>query len=234
MRTGMIPTILAGAAGVKRIVENEEMRIGLSGAALALFAASSSFAQYKAAPAGAPPEAVPAALSAALDPNGVRITAPDGKVWCEVWTAKSLATGPKSVEEAVSLPTIPHGALIGVVRFPAQATDRRGNTVPAGVYSLRYSIFPADGNHMGAAPQRDFALLIPAAKDKPADLRLNYEQLIALSKETTGAPHPPCLSLFPSSQQNVPTLHQEEKDWVLHVKVGGQGIAVIVVGRAEG
>jgi hypothetical protein len=212
----------------------EDMRIGFSAATLVLLAASSAIAQYKAAPAGAPPDAVPAAIASSLDPGGVRITAPDGKVWCEIWMVKSLATGPKSTEESVSLPTIPHGTLLGAIRFPAQAADRRGNPVPAGVYSLRYSIIPADGAHMGAAPQRDFVLLIPAAKDKPADVRLNYEQLIALVKESTGAPHPPCLSLFPSGQQSFPTLHQEEKDWVLHLKVGGQAIALIVVGKAEG
>jgi hypothetical protein len=224
-----------GRQAVKRpIVENRDMRTGLSVASLFLLAASVSVAQYKSAPAGAPPDTVPAAISSALDPAGIRITKADGSVWCEVWMVKALAAGPKSTEEAVSLPTIPHGTLLGVVRFPAQASDRRGNPVPAGVYSLRYSTFPADGNHMGVAPQRDFALLIPAAKDKPADVRLNYEQLIALSKAATGAPHPPCLSLFPSSQATVPSLHQEEKDWVLHVKAGGQGIAIIVVGKSEG
>lgn len=210
------------------------MRIGFPSAAALLLAPSVSLAQYTTAPAGAPPASAPAGIAAALDPNGVRIAAPDGKVWCEVWRVKALAMGPKSSEDAVSLPAIPHGSLLGVVRFPAQAADRRGHPVPAGVYSLRYSIFPNDGAHMGAAPQRDFALLIPAAKDKPAEVKLAYEQLIALSKEATGAPHPPCLSLFPSSEKSFPSLHQEEKDWILHVKAGEQGIAIIVVGKAEG
>lgn len=210
------------------------MRSLLSTWWLLLLGASAALPQFQAAPAGAPPDSVPAAIAAMLDPNGVRVAAADGKVWCEVWVVKALATGPKSTEEAVSLPTIPHGSLLGVVRFPAQAADRRGNPVPAGVYSLRYSIYPSDGNHMGAAPQRDFALLIPAAKDKGPDVNLNYEQLIAFSKSSTGAPHPPCLSIAPSTEAKVPALHKEEKDWILHLKLGGQGIALIVVGKAEG
>jgi hypothetical protein len=209
------------------------MRIGIS-LTVAAMSAWTAMAQYQTAPAGAPPDSVPAAFTAALDPNGVRVTAPGGKVWCEVWVAKTLAAGAKSSEESVSLPTIPHGSLLGVIRFPTQASDRRGHPVAAGVYALRYSIFPADGNHMGAAPQRDFALLVPIAKDKAPDVKLAYEPLVTLVKEATGAPHPPCLSLFPSSEASAPALRQEEKDWVLHLKIGGQGIAMIVVGKTEG
>jgi hypothetical protein len=209
------------------------MRIGLSALLLALLSAPAALSQYQMSSAGAPPDSLPPALAAALEAKGVRIEA-GGKVWCEVWAVKSLATGPKSSAESVSLPTIPHGALLGVVRFPAQALDRRGNSIPAGVYAMRYSVYPADGNHMGAAPQRDFAVLIPAARDKAPDTMLPYEALIKLSSETTGMPHPSCLSLAPSSQDTLPSLHKEERDWVLHLKIGGQPVALIVVGRAEG
>ena len=197
---------------------------------ISLFLAASAFGQYKLGPAGAPP-----AAASAVDAAGVQVTAADGKVWCELWFAKVLAEGAKSTEEAVSLPAVAHGAFLGVVRFPAAAQDRRGNPIKAGVYAMRYSFFPNDGNHMGAAPQRDFAILIPVEKDKPAAERLNYEALMTLSRETTGAPHPAVLSLAPSSEASLPALKKEgEHDWTLHVKIGGTSVALIVAGRAEG
>jgi hypothetical protein len=202
--------------------------------ALLLLTAAAASAQYKSGPAGAPP-AMPAALSAAIDPAGVQVTAPDGKAWCEMWFVKASIAGPKVEGEAVSLPQIPHGALLGVARFPAQATDRRGNTIKAGVYAMRYSIYPTDGNHMGAAPQRDFAVLVPVDKDKAPDVRLDYAALMALVAESTGVSHPIVLSLAPSEEKTLPVLKKEgERDWVLHVKIGGVPMALIVAGKTEG
>ena len=193
-------------------------------------AASAALAQYSMDAAGAPP-----AAAAQVDPAGVRITGAAGKVWCELWLAKALPAGAKSTEDSVSLPTVPHGAFLGIANFPAQAQDRRGNPIKAGVYAMRYSIFPADGNHMGAAPQRDFVILIPVAKDKPPAEMLDYKALMALSAEANGMPHPSVLSLAPSSEGKLPALKKEgEHDWTLHLKIGGLPVALIVAGRAEG
>jgi len=194
----------------------------------ALVAAPAGFAQYTIEGAGAPP-----AAAEAVDPAGLRISAA-GKPWCELWFAASLPAGPKSTEESVSLPTIPHGAFLGIARFPAQAQDRRGNPIKPGVYAMRYSLHPTDGNHMGVAPQRDFVVLIPVDKDKPPAEMLNYEALMALSRDTTGMPHPAILSLAPSTEQKLPALKKEaDHDWTLHVKIGGTPVALIVAGKAE-
>ena len=196
---------------------------------ISLLLAASAFGQYKLGQTGAPP-----AAAADVNAAGVQVTTADGKVWCEMWFAKSLPEGPKSAEEAVSLPTVPHGAFLGVARFPAQAQDRRGNPIKAGVYAMRYSIYPNDGNHMGAAPQRDFIILIPADKDKPPAERLTYEALMTLSREANGTPHPSVLSLAPGGEGTMPSLEKEgERDWTLHVKIGNLPVALIVVGRAE-
>ena len=118
----------------------EDMRVLVS----AIFAASCAFAstpwvRRRAAGCGRP-----------VDPAGVTIST-GGKVWCKLWFAKSVATGRKSQEDSVSLPTVAHGAFLGVANFPAAAKDRRGNPIKAGVYFMRYSFYPADGNHIGAA-----------------------------------------------------------------------------------
>jgi hypothetical protein len=196
--------------------------------------ALSAFAQYKSGPAGALPP-LPDGFAAAIDTAGVQIAAADGKPWCDLWFVKAIPAGPKTEGEAVALPQISHGSLLGVVRFPAQASDRRGNPVKAGVYAMRYSVYPADGNHMGAAPQRDFVILIPVDKDKAPDVRLDYAALMELMKRSTGLTHPPVLSLAPSEEKQLPALKKEgERDWTLHVKIGTLPVAIIVVGRAEG
>ncbi len=191
-------------------------------------------AQYKMEAGGAPPEALPAAAAAAVDPHGYRVTAPDGKPYCQVWIAKSLASGAKNSEEGVSLPAVPHGAFLGVIEFPAAGADRRGHSIKPGVYGMRYSLYPPDGNHMGAAPQRDFVVLIPAAQDKAPDALPSYDELMALSRQTIGRPHPAVLSLYPSPLESLPGFQKEgERDWVLHVKIGSLPVAIILVGRAE-
>src|SRR6266498_2836108 len=154
-----------------------------------------AFAQYTSSPAGPAP-----AAQAFVQETGLQVVGAGGKVWCEMWFAKSLPAGAASTGEAVSLPSIPHGAFLGIARFPANAQDRRGNLIKAGVYAMRYSVYPADGNHMGAAPQRDFAILIPAGQDKPPAEMLPYDKLMALSAEANGVAHPAVLSLAPSSE----------------------------------
>src|SRR6266404_5424159 len=108
---------------------------------LTVLASSTVFAQYKSEPAGAPPAELAPAISQALEQQGTRITGSSG-VFCEVWFSTSLPAGPKSSEESVTLPTIPHGTLLGAIRFPAQGADRRGQTIKPGVYTLRYSLQP--------------------------------------------------------------------------------------------
>ena len=59
-------------------------------------------------------------------------------------------------------------SLLGVVRYPERFRDRRGQTIKPGVYTMRYSFYPMNGNHQGVALQRDFAILSPAASDTDA------------------------------------------------------------------
>src|ERR1041384_4125581 len=112
-----------------------------------LLAASAAFGQYKMEPAGAPPSDLPPAFAAEMQPQGYKVLNGSGAVWCEIWLRKTAPSGPKSSEDAIALPTIPQGALLGVLRFPAQGADRRGQTIQPGLYTLRYSIYPVTGDH---------------------------------------------------------------------------------------
>src|SRR5882762_5012164 len=71
-------------------------------------------------------------------------------------------------------------------KITSNGSDRRGQTIKAGVYTLRYGIMPVNGDHQGAAPQRDFVLMTPAADDKDLNATPNFEALVAMSRKASG------------------------------------------------
>ncbi len=192
-----------------------------------------AFAQdYKLEPIAAAPTGLPAAYSAVIDSHGYRVVGPSG-AWCEVWFQKSIPTGAKPSDPAITLP-IAQGALLGVIRFPNGGEDRRGQTVKAGVYTMRYSDFPVDGAHQGVAPQRDFALLTPLANDADPAATPEFDKLVTMSK-TSGTAHPAVFSLETPAGTTFPEVTKEgDHDTVLNVKVGNLPIAIIVAGKYEG
>ena len=203
---------------------------------LVLFAMSGAvFGQdYKMEAGGAPPSDLPPAFASLMSPKGYKISGPSG-AYCEIWFRGSLPSGKKSSEDSVAFPTIPHGALIGAIRFPGQGADRRGQQIKAGTYTLRYSNYPVNGDHLGVAPQRDFLVLTPAAEDKDPNATPGFDELMAMSKKASGTPHPAVLSLeAPPSGGSVPGIAKEgDHDWTLAVKIGETPVAVIVIGKAE-
>lgn len=189
---------------------------------------------YKAEPAGALPSDLAPAFASLLAPAGYKISGPSG-VFCEVWFRSSLPSGPKRTEDSVTFNTIPYGALIGVIRFPGQGADRRGQQIKAGVYTLRYGNYPVNGDHLGVAPQRDFLVLTPAADDKDPNAAPAHEELMNMSKKASGTPHPAVLSMEPPpSGAAAGSLTKEgEHDWTLTVKSGGTTFSLILVGKVE-
>lgn len=196
--------------------------------------ASAAFAQYKSEPAGAPPAELAPGIVEALNKEGIKVLAGNGKVFCEVWFRTSMPSGTAPAEEGQTV-KVPQGALMGAIRFPANGEDRRGQLVKPGVYTLRFSLHPMNGDHLGVAPQRDFLLMVPASEDKDLNSKPNFDELVAWSRKTSGTPHPAVLSFATSSHQKFPDIAKEgDQDWALHVKIGDTPVSLIVVGRAEG
>ena len=202
---------------------------------LPLLIAFSAFGQdYKLEPVATAAPGLPAAYAAAIQTQGYRVTGAAGP-WCEVWLAKQIPAGAKPSDSAISF-GIAQGMLLGILRFPAKGEDRRGQVIPAGVYTLRYSNFPVDGAHSGAAPQRDFALLTPIASDPDPAAKPGFDELVKMSNKASGTPHPAVLSMeTPPAGAAAPSVTKEgEHDWTLTVKAGDLTFSVIVVGKAEG
>jgi hypothetical protein len=201
--------------------------------AAGVLAASASIAgEYQAAPAGPPPSEVPGAFSALLEKDGTRIVDAKGGVVSEIWLAATAPHGPKSDETNVTLADIPHGSLMGVIRFPAAGKDRRGQAVKPGIYTLRYSMFPIDGAHQGVAPQRDFWLLTRMADDTDPKALPNYDALVDWSRKASGMPHPLVISIWKADDPKADFYSAGESDWVLQRKMGDVWLAIVVIGTA--
>jgi len=199
-----------------------------------LLTATAVFAQYKATPAGDPPTDAAAPIIATLNKAGNKIVADNGSTYVEIWLRSTMPAGPNTGESSVTLPTIPPGALLGVLRFSAKGSDRRGQTIAPGVYTLRYGNYPVNGNHQGVAPQRDFLVLVPAALDKSADAVSDFDALMDLSRKASATPHPAVLSFWKADADQKPGFEKQgEKDWVLSAKLGDTLVSIILIGAAE-
>ncbi|MBI4908366.1 MAG: hypothetical protein HY820_32365 [Acidobacteria bacterium] len=208
------------------------MRIGLLATSFLLIT-SSLFGQYKMETAGAPPSDIPAAIAGVLAKDGVKITN-NGQPYAELWFRSTAPVSSSANEDSVTWTGVAHGALIGVVRFPAKLTDRRGSNIPAGTYTLRLSFFPVNGDHQGVAPQRDFLLVSKIAEDQNPTATPKFDDLVEASRKVTGTPHPGVFSMWKVENDFKPGFDKMgETDWVLQVKIAGTPVAIILVGKTE-
>ena len=173
--------------------------------------------------APAPADALGPEIAALLSPQGYQV-AEGSRVVCEIWLCKEwpVAADAKTTAE-IQYPFTP-GQVLGAVRYPRRSSDFRDQAVAAGVYVLRYAQQPVDGAHVGTFPTRDFAALLPAAKDRTAK-ELDYKSLTTLSKETTGTAHPAIRPLLKPEQTEAPAVSKnEEHDWTM-VRLAGKSKA---------
>jgi hypothetical protein len=201
--------------------------------AAALLVCASALAEYKAEPAGAPPGELDAAIVAALEPTGTKVLTPEGKILCEIWWRKEIPKGPASGESDMMWKTTPMFSVIGAIRFPEGGSDRRGQKLKPGVYTLRFALFPINGDHQGVAPNRDFLVLTPVADDKALDPPAKYDDLMKMSRKASGTPHPAVLSMWLVEGDFTPGMQELGEDHALFAKVGGHQIGLILVGTAE-
>jgi len=188
---------------------------------------------YKVEPLSSAPAGLPAGFSSVIQGQGYRVTGPSGP-WCEIWFRSAIPPGPKPTDDAIVF-AISQGTLVGILRFPSEGSDRRGQTVKAGLYTMRYSDFPVDGAHQGVAPQRDFLLLTPLAADDDPAATPAFDKLVQMSTKASGTPHPAVLSIEKPGVANFPSITTEgdTPDQVLNVKIGDLPFALIVVGKAQ-
>jgi len=131
---------------------------------------------------------VPEWVKGTLEAQGYRVSLSDGTVANEIWLRKDF-------------PGLTRGALVGVITFPKDGSDFRGQKVKAGTYTLRYAQIPEDGDHLGASPTPTFVLLIPPGEEaEPAD-DLTFKEVTKMSAKASGTNHPSPMNLADASAQ---------------------------------
>ena len=173
----------------------------------------------------------------ALEPKGYRVTLPDGAVVCEIWLRNGVPAG-KSEGSASAYATLGESALIGIISFPNDTRDFRGQAIKAGAYTARHALHPADGNHLGISQVRDFLMLTPLSVDQNADVEYKFEELAKMSAKASGTNHPAVISLVLPETKPAPTLVENEHGHlVLITKIKSQSgdlpIAILVKGIVE-
>ena len=192
--------------------------------------------QYKADAAGAPPADLKPEIAAELNQHGFLVSN-DGAKYCALWFESKLPHGvapgePNSAAANVTLPDVPNGALLGVIRFEVRGADRRGQAIEPGLYMLRYARLPNNGDHEGAAQQRDFLVLTPESEDRDAKAPRNFDALVTLSLKASHTRHPAVLSFWRADSDSPGFSQQSDTDWVLQTAIGEIPVAVIVVGTS--
>lgn len=212
-------------------------------AAAVLVATAMAFAQenVKVEPVALPTGAdVPKPLLDVLEPQGARVVGDQGTV-CEVWLRKGLTLGPPAGGLGdILFAQLGNGNLIGMLHFPSQGADFRGQTIKPGFYALRYALIPNDGAHVGVFPTRDVVKLTPVAADTQLDEKLGVSELTKLSLLASGSPHPAVLVMATVSDGAAfPSVGKDQLDhWNVQLKVQGKNgelpIGITVIGRWEG
>ena len=199
--------------------------------ALALLPAA--LAQEFTADTGAPlPDTVPEATRGMVAAEGVSVKAGDTVV-VRFWMRTAPFEGDSAGGFGVRFDNVPEGAFLGVLEFPEQGSDFREQSVPAGVYTLRFGLHPEDGNHMGVAPSRDFGLLAPVEKDLEVSRNFDFDAIVELSADV-GNPHPTVARLeLPEGDQGPHLWENDYEHWVLDVPVAGTVVGIVVDGHAE-
>jgi hypothetical protein len=159
---------------------------------------------------------VPERVRQILEPKGYRLLLDDGTPICELWLRKSIPGQPKSNSPDILYSNFAESTLVGLLHFAKPGSDYRGQAIPAGFYTLRYELIPNDGNHLGAAPNRDFLLLIPAYSDPDPDAVFKFQELTALSRSAVKSKHPAPLSLIqPEVSGTAPATSKDDQDhWI--------------------
>jgi hypothetical protein len=145
-----------------------------------------------------PPESLAPGIKDSMQADGVRLLGSDGKPFADIWLRKAIPASakPAGPKGAVLYPNLVPGELLGALRFQSEGHDYRDQSIPKGVYTLRYGVQPVNGDHLGVSVFRDYALLLSATKDKEPT-PITQKQLETRSTETAGTSHPAVFMLVP-------------------------------------
>jgi hypothetical protein len=186
-------------------------------------------------------EPAPAELAepvrAAVAPGGLQASV--GGATLQFWWVHAVERGSSGVPDS-PWAQVAEGTLVGALRVSAAPLrDIRGRVIKPGVYTLRYAVQPANGDHMGVSPYREFLLVAPAASDTGV-AGVGHEKAVDLARQTIGSSHPAVLSIDPPRASEAPlAIHTNaagHQAVIVEVPVAGGGslrFGLVLVGKIE-
>jgi hypothetical protein len=188
-----------------------------------------------------PPKELSDAVKKTLSDQAMSVSDEKGKLICTVWPAKGLDTKATAAQAQTGLKYshVEETTVVGAVKFAQEWKDYRKQKIKPGVYTLRLSVQPMDGDHMGTAPYNEFLMICPAAEDKTPDL-LDVKVMYDMSGKASGRGHPAVMLMFPNKMPpEAPAMEAKPKEHVVlsyrvPATAGGQkaslGFSLVVVG----
>jgi hypothetical protein len=157
-----------------------------------------------------PPEEVAEPIRKVLNIEAVSLADGDSPFF-QFWFRKELPLAEQPAGGTLALGTLQEGTVLGVLKVGSERYDFRDEEIPTGIYILRCGIQPEDGNHLGVAPTRTFALLIPVKDDTQLD-PVAHEELMKAAAVINAASHPSSLNLQPVEQADGAFPRLEERN----------------------
>ncbi len=182
------------------------------------------------------PEELSEAVQGVLNPEGYRVKRGEEEV-ADFWLRSELPLeGLSEGVFGIELGAVTSSGLVGAVRFHDRWIDYRETELDAGVYTLRYWIQPADGDHMGVSEYRDFLLVCPPGIDTDPEQLYEQQELLELSQEASQRVHPAVVAIFPiwdDIEGPFAMVLNEIEQWTLVVPVGDRTVGLVVEGYGD-
>lgn len=185
-------------------------------------------------PAGAPDP-----IASLLAAEGQRVSGAGG-VLGTFWFRQDMPKRPSPGELGIDFGHLTPGALVGLVELGAVWIDYRKLPVQPGLYTMRYGVQPADGDHMGQTYFRDFLMLVPVADDTfPPDGvsgMSEAEPMIEAAKKSTGTAHPGVMALYQIYEPPPAPIAMVANDYgepCLAIQLGDVVMGIVVEGHGQ-
>lgn len=140
------------------------------------------------------------------------------KVWFHPVVRAKVVAEPEQVANGLLAEALAEGTFLGCLVFERKWQDYRGQSIPAGAYSLHYALQPVSDDHAETAPTRNFCLLVPLSSGE-VDIKPSPENLFKKSASITGK-HPVVFPLLNGKPNAEKKWHKEEGDhWSLGFQI---------------
>lgn len=190
------------------------------------------WAEYQVETLAEKPEELPEWLAPLLPSEGIRVTR-DGAAVVDFWLRQELPEAEPTGELGIEFGVLPEGALVGIVQLAEEWRDYRDQPIPAGTYTLRYGVQPADGDHTGQTWFRDFLMLLPLDKDLFVADSAETDPVVEASKVVSGTAHPAVLALYQvyDGVEETSIVHNDLDQPMLAVIVKSLTLGLVVEGH---